>query len=115
MFRCDWPYFVAFDALMINGEDLTGLPLVERKRRLRSIMPRVESRILYLDQVPQQGVRLFEETCRRDCEGKLIKCKSHHTRRRVPWGIRLPDISISERTDRECYRSGHHAGVVLAA
>jgi len=30
LFRRDWPYFVAFDALMIDDEDLTGWPLLER-------------------------------------------------------------------------------------
>jgi hypothetical protein len=36
LFRREQPYFYAFDVLAIDGEDLTGLPLVKRKRRLRS-------------------------------------------------------------------------------
>jgi hypothetical protein len=36
LFRRDWPYFVVFDVLSIDGEDLTGRPLLERKRRLRA-------------------------------------------------------------------------------
>lgn len=43
LFRREWPYYVVFDALMIDGEDMSRWPLVERKRRLRSVMPRVES------------------------------------------------------------------------
>ena len=35
--------------LSIDGEDLTGLPLLERKRRLLRIMPFIESRLMYLD------------------------------------------------------------------
>jgi bifunctional non-homologous end joining protein LigD len=34
LFRREWPHFYAFDVLSIDGEDLTLLPLLERKRRL---------------------------------------------------------------------------------
>ena len=33
-----WPYFLAFDALSVDGQDLRALPLVERKRRLARII-----------------------------------------------------------------------------
>ena len=46
LFRREWPFFYAFDVLSIEGEDLTGLPLLERKRRLPRVMPAVESRLL---------------------------------------------------------------------
>ena len=39
LFRREWPFFVAFDLLAVDGEDLRGLPLLSRKRRLRQIMP----------------------------------------------------------------------------
>ena len=35
VFRREWPFFYSFDVLSIEGEDLTSLPLLERKRRLR--------------------------------------------------------------------------------
>ena len=44
MFRRDWPYFFAFDLLSVDGEDLRAKPLIERKRRLKRIMPRIDSR-----------------------------------------------------------------------
>ena len=43
LFRREWPFFCAFDLLAVDGEDLWARPLVERKRRLRRLMPRVES------------------------------------------------------------------------
>jgi bifunctional non-homologous end joining protein LigD len=49
MFRRAWPWFYAFDVLSTNGQDLRALPLLERKRRLRTIVPRIECRLLYLD------------------------------------------------------------------
>src|SRR5205085_5172152 len=57
LFRRQWPYFIAFDALMIDGEDLRDRPLLERKRRLRAIMPRpaVQARILYHDHIDRRG------------------------------------------------------------
>lgn len=41
LFRREWPLFVAFDLLALDGEDLRQLSLMERKFRLREIMPRV--------------------------------------------------------------------------
>jgi len=73
LFRRDWPYFFAFDLLSVDGEDLRARPLIERKRRLRRIMSRVESRLLYVDHVEGRGVDLFREACRRDLEGIVAK------------------------------------------
>jgi ATP-dependent DNA ligase len=39
MFRHRELFFVAFDALWIDGEDLRNVPLLERKRRLRRVVP----------------------------------------------------------------------------
>ena len=49
------------------------MPLVQRKRRLARIMPRVESRLILLDGIPAQGRRLFELVCERDLEGIVAK------------------------------------------
>ena len=43
LFRRAEPFFYAFDLLALDGEDVTGLPLRERKRRLREIVPRGSS------------------------------------------------------------------------
>jgi bifunctional non-homologous end joining protein LigD len=73
LFRRDWPYFFAFDLLAVDGKDLRDRPLLERKRRLRAIMPRIESRLLYVDHVREQGLQLFREACARDLEGIVGK------------------------------------------
>ena len=59
----------AFDALSIEDEDLTGLPLLERKRHLLRIMPTIETRLLYLDHIERRGCDLFHVACERDLEG----------------------------------------------
>ena len=58
---------------MIDGEDLRGLPLLERKRRLFAIMPSIESRIRFVDHIHETGIRLFELACERDLEGIVAK------------------------------------------
>ena len=73
LFRREWPYFLAFDVLSIDGEDLRALPLLQRKRCLARIMPRVESRLMYLDSIPARGRRLFELACEHDLEGIVAK------------------------------------------
>jgi bifunctional non-homologous end joining protein LigD len=73
LFRRDWPHFIAIDLRSIEGADLRGVPLEERKRRLNAIMPRLESRRLYLDHVAGRAVDRFREVCRRDLEGFVAK------------------------------------------
>ena len=73
LFRREWPLFYAFDALSIDGEDLTGLPLLMRKQRLLRIMPTLECRLLYLDHLEQRGCELFRAACDRDLEGIVAK------------------------------------------
>ena len=41
LFRKGQPRFVAFDLLHCDGQDLTYSPLIERKQRLRAILPDV--------------------------------------------------------------------------
>jgi ATP-dependent DNA ligase len=73
LFRRDWPYFYAFDALSIDGEDLRDRPLIERKRRLRAVMPRIDSRLLYVDHIRERGSALFRAICQSDLEGIIGK------------------------------------------
>src|SRR5918993_1307001 len=55
LFRREWPYFYAFDLLIVDGEDLREWPLVERKRRLRRLIPSVPTRLLYVDHILERG------------------------------------------------------------
>jgi len=71
LFRREWEY--AFDVLSVNGTDLRALPLLARKRRLRGIMPKFESRLLYLDHLPERGHDLYRAACERDLEGIVAK------------------------------------------
>lgn len=73
MFRRRAPFFCAFDLLMLDGEDLRSLPLLERKRVLFEILPQIDSRVCYVDHIHETGVRFFQLACERDLEGVVGK------------------------------------------
>jgi bifunctional non-homologous end joining protein LigD len=73
LFRREWPFFLAFDLLAVDADDLRELPLLVRKRALKRIMPRVESRLRFIDHIEGSGVDLFRAASRHDIEGIVGK------------------------------------------
>src|SRR2546425_1439279 len=69
-------YFYAFDLLWLNGRDLRGLPLIERKRMLRRIIPKGRSAVLFAKHTEGTGVSLFHAACEMDIEGIVAKWKN---------------------------------------
>jgi len=69
------PVFYAFDVLWWDGEDLRGWPLAERKRVLRSIVPKQSHCLLYADHIERTGVEFFRRVCEQDLEGVVAKLK----------------------------------------
>jgi len=67
------PVYVAFDLLWLNGEDLRELPLIERRKRLKKIVPKKSKAILLPVHVDGRGDTLFKEVCRLDLEGMIAK------------------------------------------
>jgi bifunctional non-homologous end joining protein LigD len=67
------PSFYAYDLLRLDAEDLRILPLIERKKRLKQLLPKGASGLRYVDHVHGQGTTLFELACQHDLEG--IVCK----------------------------------------
>ncbi len=96
-FRRKEPIYYAFDLLWLNGEDLRDLPLVERKARLKELVPEQPSPILYADHVPETGVKLFHKICEMDLEGIVAKRKTAPYREKTLWiKIRNPNYSQKE-------------------
>ena len=62
----------AFDLLALGKSDLTKLPNIERKTRLRAIVPDAGF-IRYADHVVGQGEKLFEAMCGAGVEGIVSK------------------------------------------
>ena len=90
LFRRGEPLFYAFDLLwdehawsddeeerrrFRNGEDVRYLPLIDRKLRLRAVVPKRGERLLYCDHVEQHGEGLFRLVCEHDLEGIVAKRK----------------------------------------
>jgi bifunctional non-homologous end joining protein LigD len=65
--------FFAFDLLVDRGEDITRLPTIERKDRLKSLLAGVQPPILFGDHVIGRGEELFREICKAGGEGLIAK------------------------------------------
>jgi len=65
--------FYAFDLLVDRGEDITGLPNLERKERLAALLEGVPPPILYGDHVIGKGEALFQQICAQGGEGVIAK------------------------------------------
>jgi bifunctional non-homologous end joining protein LigD len=65
--------YCAFDLMFHDGEDLRGLKLLDRKKRLRSILPR-HKLIGFSRHRKTFGTKYFGEAERRGLEGIMAKC-----------------------------------------
>jgi ATP-dependent DNA ligase len=90
LFRRAEPVYYCFDILwdehaksddevemrrFANGEDTRYLPLIERKLRLRRVVPTRCERLLYCDHIDADGEGLFRLACENDLEGIVAKRK----------------------------------------
>lgn len=65
--------FYAFDLLELDGKDLTGLPLDQRKEQLAALLQGRAGHLLYSDHVVGRGEELFERMCKSGLEGVVSK------------------------------------------
>lgn len=65
--------YYAFDLLELNGEDLTGLPLLERKEKLRAILPEGNPHLRYSEHIRGNGEKLLASFCSANLEGVISK------------------------------------------
>ena len=87
----------AFDVLWLNGIDLRSRPLLDRKRRLRRLIPPSDSHLLYLEHLDGDGARFFELVCEQDLEG--IICKPKTSPYPFTW-IKVKNPNYSQATGR---------------
>ena len=85
---------MAFDLLAVDGEDLRDRPLLERKRRLRAIMPRIESRLLYVDHVAAGASRSSARPARVTSRGSSGSGRSGRYERD---GVSTSWVKVEER------------------
>jgi bifunctional non-homologous end joining protein LigD len=63
----------AFDLLELNGEDLTKLPNIQRKERLRPLVDGKDARLQFAEHIIGAGEQLFATMCREGYEGVVSK------------------------------------------
>jgi bifunctional non-homologous end joining protein LigD len=69
-------YYV-FDLMSIDGKDVRGRPLIERKRLLRSILPKGAA-IRFSRHIRKNGIRFFRAAKRGGLEGIMAKRAESH-------------------------------------
>jgi ATP-dependent DNA ligase len=85
---------------------------VERKRRLRRLIPSVPTRVLYVDHVEARGRDFFKVACTHDLEGivgKLASGQYHAGGTSTNW-VKMKNPAYTQMTARhELFdRSGSH-------
>jgi bifunctional non-homologous end joining protein LigD len=65
-------YYYIFDLLDLDGKDVRGLPLLERKTRLRQAVS-FRGHLRYTTYRQRDGETAFEEACQRGWEGVIAK------------------------------------------
>jgi len=92
-------HFYAFDLLWQGGTDLRHRPLIERKRRLRELIPKERaSQLRYVEHVHRAGTLLYNAVCARDLEGIVAKQASGlYTPAETSWvKVKNPGYSQNE-------------------
>jgi bifunctional non-homologous end joining protein LigD len=101
LFRRGTARFYAFDLLWLDGEDLRPQPLIERKRRLRKLVPHDPRFLLYCDHVERDGVAFFEQACQYDLEGIVAKRKDGAYQGTDPDWLKIRNREYSQWIGRE--------------
>ena len=66
------PLRASSTSCFLGGEDLRGLPLVERKKRLKAVLPK-DPLLTYSEHWPEHGKRVFKEAEKLGLEGIMAK------------------------------------------
>jgi bifunctional non-homologous end joining protein LigD len=93
--------YFAFDLLWLDGKDLRELPLVERKKILRSILSKKSSWIGYVSFIEHtRAKRLFELVKAKDLEGLVVKRKDGKYTPAVRW-FKVLNPTYSQKAGRQ--------------
>ena len=85
--------------IWLNGVDLRGLPLTERRRHLQNILPKWSTIITEALSVMGTGHKLFELMCAHDLEGVVAKRLKDGYGSRARW-LKIKNRSYSQNEGR---------------
>ena len=110
----DEPVYFVFDLLYLDGNDLTGVPLVERKEALRALLESGDAgpTLRYSDHVAGNGEAFLRQACRMSLEGVVSKRSDapYQSGRSRSWlkakCIQEQEFVVGGFTDPEGSRSG---------
>ena len=71
--RTDRLLYYAFDLLYLDGFDLRGAPLAERKGMLSELLAEASERILFAEHLEGEGAEIQERACAMGLEGIVSK------------------------------------------
>jgi bifunctional non-homologous end joining protein LigD len=92
--------YYAFDILWLNGRDLRELSLLERKKILRSVIPRRSSWVGCVSYVDRGALKLFELVKKSDLEGLVMKRKDGKYTAQTLW-YRILNPAYTQKTVRQ--------------
>ncbi len=68
------PLYYLFDILSLNGKDLRNLPLIERKKILKTLIGKGKLKsIKYCDHIDEHGIAFFKAAAKKGFEGIIAK------------------------------------------
>jgi bifunctional non-homologous end joining protein LigD len=101
--------FAAFDVLWLDGDDLRGLPLMERKQRLTGLLPADTGPLYKILTLEEHGRALFSAVRKMDLEGMVAKRKSDPYGPGTTW-YKIKNQGYSQAEGRGDFRSRVLAG-----
>lgn len=86
-----------FDLIYLDGYDVRSLPLIERKKYLKKILPKNNDILQFSDHVEEHGLKLYSLTKRKGMEGIMAKLKtSKYTSHRTSDWLKIKNIQTQE-------------------
>jgi bifunctional non-homologous end joining protein LigD len=93
--------YYAFDLLFLNGRDLRGLPLSERKQRSRKLLSKDLPHVGYVDHIETAGEALFAHAVSIGLEGVVGKRgDSHYVGGRTRDWLKVKPAGYHDGSDR---------------
>lgn len=89
--------YQVFDILELNGEDLTQRPLLERKKLLKSMLPK-HPMLKYCEHIETDGKSFFDVAVKHDLEGMIAKRADslYHEGKRSPDWLKIKHHKIED-------------------